>query len=120
VAATGQSPGCERFCIKVKPREGAEGSVFRFVGRDWRPNRRVRVTYGVYCRPGEACIRIAYTAFARTNDNGRFVFRLRAGDEQEGDEEKGIVAGGSPVFSQRARKRTVRRSPDYRVIVPPY
>jgi hypothetical protein len=120
VAATGQSPGCERFCIKVKPREGAEGSVFRFVGRDWRPNRRVRVTYGVYCRPGEACIRIAYTAFARTNDDGRFVFRLRAGDEQEGDEEKGIVAGGSPVFSQRARKRTVRRSPDYRVIVPPY
>jgi len=30
------------------------------------------------------------------------------------------IAGGSPVFSQRARKRTVNRTPNYRVIVPPY
>jgi hypothetical protein len=41
--------------MSVKPHEGPEGSVFTFKGRSWRPNRRVTATFGVYCRPGEAC-----------------------------------------------------------------
>jgi hypothetical protein len=116
---TGQSPSCRGFCIKVEPREGPEGTVFRFVGSHWRANRRVRVTYGVHCPPGQACIDIAYLAVARTNERGRFVFRLREGAEQEGDEEQGIHAGGNPIFSQRRKNgRFVTRTPDYSVIYP--
>jgi hypothetical protein len=33
-AETGQSPGCERFCMSVEPRAAPEGSVFRFEGSD--------------------------------------------------------------------------------------
>jgi hypothetical protein len=119
---TGQSPDCVRFCMSVRPREAPEGSVFRFTGHDWRPNRRVRVTFGAYCRPDEACIAILYFATVRTNDDGRFVFRLRAGEEQPGDGEAGISSGGQPTFSQRVgrpgHRRTVLRRPRYRVIVP--
>jgi hypothetical protein len=118
-AKTGQSPDCRRFCLTVEPGAAREGTVFRFEGRRWRPNRRVTVTFGAYCRPNEACIAIAYVAKLRTNGRGRFVFRLRAGQEQAGDGKKHIRAGGPPTFSQRARNgRTVSRTPRYRVIVP--
>ncbi|HEX6652830.1 MAG TPA: hypothetical protein VF072_08805 [Thermoleophilaceae bacterium] len=121
-ALTGQSPDCEHFCMSVRPREAAEGSVFTFRGRHWRPDRRVRVNFGAYCRPNEACPDILYTALVRTNEDGRFTFRLRAGAEQHGDEAAGIRSGGTPTFQQRARirgrARTVIRSPRYRVLLP--
>jgi hypothetical protein len=115
---TGQSPACERFCVSVKPREAPEGTVFVFRGRGWRPNRHVTATFGAYCRPGEACIDIAYFARLRTGDRGGFRFRLRAGAERAGDDGHGIRSGSSPIFSQRAHGRTVRRQPRYHVIVP--
>ena len=116
---TGQSPDCKRFCMSVKPHEGPEGSVFTFKGRGWRPNRRVTATFGVYCRPGEVCIDIAYIARVHTGPHGGFIFRMRAGQEQPGDEAAGIRAGGRPTFSQKRRDvRLVRRSPHYDVIVP--
>ena len=104
--------------MSVEPREGLEGSVFRFRGRGWRPDRRVTATYGVYCRPDEACIEIAYIVKLRTDRRGRFSFRLRAGEERPGDSEHGIHAGGDPTFSQSTRKHTVSRKPRYRVILP--
>ena len=116
---TGPSPDCKRFCMSVKPHEGPEGSVFTFKGRGWRPNRRVTATFGVYCRPGEVCIDIAYIARVHTGPHGGFIFRMRAGQEQPGDEAAGIRAGGRPTFSQKRRDgRLVRRSPHYDVIVP--
>jgi hypothetical protein len=121
-ALTGQSPDCEHFCMTVRPAEAPEGSVFTFRGREWRPNRRARVTFGVYCRPDEACPAIARVGFLRTNARGRFVFQLRAGAEQDGDREAGIQSGSAPTFDQRVRirgrARTVSRSPRYRVILP--
>jgi len=111
---TGQSPDCRRFCVNVEPREGPEGSVFVFRGRGWRADRRVTATFGVYCRPGEACIAIAYVVRIRTGHRGRFVFRQRAGQEQPGDGERGVHAGGAPTFTQRS----VSRTPRYRVTVP--
>jgi hypothetical protein len=118
-AKTGQSPDCRRFCMSVEPGAAPEGSVFRFEGRGWRPNRRFRAVFGAYCRPHEACILIAYELTLRTNRHGGFVFRLRAGQERRGDDEKGIHAGGRPVFSQRAKSgRMVKRTPRYRVILP--
>ena len=105
--------------MSVKPAAGPEGSVFRFEGRGWRPNRRVTATFGAYCRPNEACIAIAYFANVRTNGHGGFVFRLRAGAERRGDDDAGIRSGGRPTFSQRARSgRMVSRTPRYRVILP--
>jgi hypothetical protein len=119
---SGQSPDCERFCMTVEPREGAEGTVFKFTGRHWRPNRRVRINFGVYCPPNASCIDILYFAFRRTDDRGRFTFRLRAGQEQSGDSEHGIRAGGQPTFQQRVgppgARRTVSRRPSYRVTQP--
>jgi hypothetical protein len=108
---TGQSPDCKRYCMAVEPREGPEGSVFRIRGRVWRPNRLVRVFYGVYCPPDAACIDIAYF--------GRFTFRVRAGQAQPGDDDRNIHAGGGFEFSQRtASHRTITRKPRYEVIVP--
>jgi hypothetical protein len=118
-AATGQSPECERFCMTVEPRRGPEGSVFVFRGRAWRSERRVRVWYGPYCRPDEACPAIAYLGRLRTNERGRFTFRLRAGASRRGDTARRIHSGSNPTFSQRARGRTVSRSPDYEVTLPP-
>jgi hypothetical protein len=100
VAATGQSPDCRRFCVSVEPRSGPEGSVFRFSGRGWRPERRVNIWFGMYCRPDEACPAIAYIDRVRTNRHGRW-------------------SGSRPTFSQRVGKREVTRSPDYRVELPP-
>jgi hypothetical protein len=108
--------------MSVEPREGPEGSVFRFTGRDWRPDRRVTATFGVYCPPGDACIAIAYVVRLRTSDSGRFVFRLRAGQEQPRDEERGVRSGSNPTFSHRVGRpghiRYVSRTPRYRVTVP--
>jgi hypothetical protein len=119
-AKTGQSPACERFCMSVKPAEAAEGSVFTFTGRHWRPNRRVTATFGVYCRPDEACIEIAYIVRLRTGDRGGFRFHLRGGYARPGDKAQGIHAGSDPTFAQRVgragRSRFVSRSPRYRVL----
>jgi hypothetical protein len=52
-ALTGRSPDCERFCMTARPAEAPEGSVFTFRGRHLRPNRRVRVHFGPYCRPDD-------------------------------------------------------------------
>jgi hypothetical protein len=118
-AETGQSPGCKRFCMSVEPRAAPEGSVFRFEGRGWRPNRQVTATFGAYCRPSEACIAIAYVAQLKTNDRGRFVFLLRAGRERQGDDRRRIRSGGAPTFSQRRPGgRSVSRAPRYQVILP--
>jgi hypothetical protein len=111
---TGQSPHCKRYCMAVEPREGREGSVFRFEGRGWKPRRHVQVIYGVYCRPDEPCIDIAYFARVRTDRRGRFTFRARAGDARAGDKDRKIVSGSGFEFSQR----TVTRKPRYRVILP--
>ena len=108
---TGQSPDCKRFCMSVEPRQGPEGSVFRIQGRGWQPRKRVEVVYGVYCRPDEACIEIAYFARVRTDRRGRFTFRARAGQPQAGDEDRKIRSGSGFTFSQR----TVTRKPRYRV-----
>ena len=116
---TGQSPDCERFCMSVKPREAPEGSVFTFRGRHWRPSRRVGIEFGAYCRPDEACPAILYSGFVRTGDRGGFRFRLRAGQEQSGDRRKQILSGGHPAFRQRTAHGRVRRSPRYRVQIPP-
>ena len=104
--------------MKVEPRVGEEGSVFRFTGRGWRPRRRVTVDFGAYCRPEEACPLIGYHGLLRTNREGRFTFRLRAGSEQPGDDERRIRSGAGPSFAQRLRERRVIRAPRYRVIVP--
>ena len=108
--------------MAVEPREAPEGSVFRFTGRGWRPNRRVRVNFGAYCRPGQACIAILNTVLLRTDSRGRFSFRLRAGQERAVDEERGIHSGGRPTFQQRVGRpgyrRTLSRRPRYRVILP--
>jgi hypothetical protein len=118
-AATGQSPDCRRFCMSVEPRSGPEGSVFRFEGRGWRPERRVTVHFGPYCRPDEACPAIAYIGRVRTDGRGRFTFRLRAGASRPGDAERRIVSGGRPLFTQQVGEREVTRSPRYRVTIPP-
>jgi hypothetical protein len=118
-AKTGQSPDCRRFCVSVEPRTGPEGSVFRFTGRGWRPQRRVTVYYGPYCRPDQACPAIAYVGRLRTNRRGRFTLRLRAGAARAGDSDRKIASGANPTFEQRAGGRTVSRSPRYRVILPP-
>lgn len=61
-----------------------------------------------------------YTALVRTTAQGRFSFRLRAGQEHDGDDERGIRSGGQPTFQQRVgrpgHRRTVSRTPRYRVI----
>ena len=111
---TGQSPDCKRYCMAVEPREGPEGSVFRLEGRGWRPRTRVQVVYGVYCRPDQVCIEIAYFARVRTDRRGRFAFRVRAGQPRAGDRERKIHSGSGFTFSQR----TVTRRPRYRVILP--
>jgi hypothetical protein len=120
---TGQSPDCKRFCMSVEPREGPEGSVFRIKGRAWRPNRRVEVVYGVYCRPDMACIAIAYIARLRTNNSGGFTFRVRAGQAQPGDRDRKITSGSGFTFSQWLgtpnQSHLVRRRPRYQVILPP-
>jgi hypothetical protein len=119
---TGQSPDCKRFCMSVEPHQGPEGSVFRITGRGWRPGRRVKVVYGVYCRPDEACIAIAYIAHVRTNRSGGFTFRVRAGQAQPGDRDRKIASGSGFTFSQWLGKpnesRVVERRPRYRVILP--
>jgi len=119
---TGQSPDCERFCMSVEPRQGPEGSVFRIRGRGWRPSRRVEIVYGVYCRPGQACVAIAYLAHLRTNSRGGFSFRVRAGQSQTGDDDRKIASGRGFTFSQWRGKpndsRLVQRRPRYQVILP--
>jgi hypothetical protein len=119
---TGQSPDCKRFCMSVEPREGPEGSVFRITGRGWRPSRRVSVIYGVYCRPDQPCIEIAYFARLRTNSRGGFTFRVRAGQAQPDDRERRIFSGSGFTFSQWVGKpsdrRVVRRRPRYRLVLP--
>jgi hypothetical protein len=119
---TGQSPDCKRFCMSVEPREGPEGSVFRITGRGWRPSRRVSVIYGVYCRPDQLCIDIAYFARLRTNSRGGFTFRVRAGQARPDDRERRIFSGSGFTFSQWVGKpndrRVVRRRPRYRVVLP--
>lgn len=119
---TGQSPDCKRFCMAVEPREAPEGSVFRIKGRGWLPRKRVEVFYGPYCRPDQACPASAAIARLRTNRRGGFTFRVRAGQSEPGDAERGIVSGGHPGFSQwRGRpheSRLVQRSPRYNVVVP--
>jgi hypothetical protein len=119
---TGQSPDCKRFCMSVEPREGPEGSVFRITGRGWRPSRRVSVIYGVYCRPDQPCIEIAYFARLRTNSRGGFTFRVRAGQPRPNDRERRIFAGSGFTFSQWVGKpsdrRVVRRRPRYRLVLP--
>ena len=117
-AKTGQSPDCRRFCMTVEPQTGPEGGVFRFTGRGWRPQRRVTVYYGPYCRPDEACPAIAYVGRLRTNRDGRFSFRLRAGDARPGDADRRIASGSNPTFAQLSGGRTVSRSPRYRVVLP--
>jgi hypothetical protein len=104
--------------MKVEPRVGPEGSVFRFTGRGWRPRKQVTVEFGAYGRPDEACPLIGYLGFLRTDRRGRFSFRLRAGSERAGDAERKIASGAGPTFSQRLRGRTVSRAPRYRVVVP--
>lgn len=119
---TGQSPDCKRFCMSVEPREGPEGSVFRISGRGWRPNKRVEVVYGVYCRPDQACIAIAYIVHLRTNSRGGFRFRVRAGEAQPGDRDRRIHSGSGFTFTQWLGRpndsRLVQRRPRYRVILP--
>jgi hypothetical protein len=100
--------------MAVEPHEAPEGSVFRLEGRGWKPRKRVEVVYGVYCRPEEACIEIAYFAHVRTDRRGRFTFRARAGQPRAGDEDRKIRSGSGFTFSQR----TVTRKPHYRVILP--
>jgi hypothetical protein len=120
---TGQSPDCKRFCMSVEPRQGPEGSVFRIKGRGWRPGRRVEVVYGVYCRPDQACIAIAYVTHLRTNRRGGFSFRVRAGQAQPGDRDRRIAPGSGFTFSQWLGKpnesHLVQRRPRYQVILPP-
>lgn len=118
LGATGQSPRCERFCMSVEPRTGPEGSVFVFRGRHWRPERRVTVYFGPYCRPGEACPAIGYIGRLRANARGRFTFRLRAGASEAGDRRRRIASGGHPTIEQRARGRTIARTPRYTVTIP--
>jgi hypothetical protein len=118
IAATGQSPACSGYCISVEPRTGPEGSVFVFQGRRWRPERRVRVDYGVYCRPDEACPEIALAAVTRTDERGRFRFRLRADGDWVAGEQRRVHSGASPTFRQRARGRTIARTPRYQVTIP--
>ena len=119
---TGQSPDCKRFCMSVEPREGPEGSVFRISGRGWRPDRRVDVVYGVYCRPDQACIAIAYVAHLRTDSRGGFRFRVRAGEARPGDRDRRIHSGSGFTFSQWLGRpndsRLVQRRPRYRVVLP--
>jgi hypothetical protein len=117
-AKSGQSPDCRRFCMTVEPKTGPEGSEFRFTGRGWRPQRRVTVYYGPYCRPDEACPAIAYVGRLRTSREGRFSFRLRAGAARPGDADRRIASGANPTFAQRSAGHTVSRSPRYRVVLP--
>jgi len=100
--------------MTVEPREAQEGKVFRFEGRGWQSRKRVEVVFGVYCRPEEVCIAIAYFAHVRTDRHGRFTFRARAGEAQAGDRERKIHSGSGFMFSQR----TVTRKPRYRVLLP--
>jgi hypothetical protein len=48
-AGEGKRDCCERFCVTVTPERGGKGTVFRFVGTGWRPNRRMRAVHGPYC-----------------------------------------------------------------------
>ncbi len=97
----------------MDPRPGAHRGALA-PERGWRPRERVEVYYGVYCRPGDVCIAIAYFAHVRTDRRGRFMFRARAGEELAGDRDRKIVSGSGFTFSQR----TVTRRPHYRVILP--
>jgi hypothetical protein len=61
----------------------------------------------------------AFTALIRTNERGRFSFRLRAdGDWTDDDERTRIRSGGHPSFHQRVRGRTISRTPRYEVTIP--
>jgi hypothetical protein len=108
--------------MSVEPREGPEGSVFRIRGRGWRPQKRVEVFYGPYCRPDQACPAIAYLGRFRTNRRGGFTFRVRAGQPQPGDRERRITAGSGFGFTQWLGRpyesHRVQRAPRYRVILP--
>ena len=119
VAATGQSPHCRGYCIQVDPRTGPEGSVFVFKGTKWRPERPVRINYGAYCRPNEACPAIGFVAFVRTSERGRFTFRLRAdGGWMDDTQRTRVPSGGHPTFQPRSRGRTIARTPRYEVTIP--
>jgi hypothetical protein len=51
-----------------------------------------------YCMSEEACPAIGYSGLLRTGDHGGFTFRLRAGQERNGDRTKRISSGSAPTF----------------------
>lgn len=98
-AGEGKRECCERFCVTVTPATGGKDTVFRFVGRGWRPNRAVRAVHGPYCE-GD-CPDIGIVSRVKADRRGRWVFKFRNGPEQPGDREAGIVAGANlSVFEQ--------------------
>lgn len=109
---------CDRFCVTVTPKTGATGTVFRFAGRGWRPDRRVRALHGPYCE-GD-CPDLGIVSRIRTDGRGRWEFEFRNGPRQPGDREAGIVAGsGLSYFEQWRgkphRSRLIRRKAPHRV-----
>jgi hypothetical protein len=101
----------------VTPASGGKGTLFRFVGRAWRPNRKVEASYGKYCE-GD-CDNEGFTARVRTNRRGGWVFRFRYGYREAGDRERGIISGEPSVFTQWIdrpyQSRQIRRKAPHRI-----
>jgi hypothetical protein len=109
--------------MSVTPASGTvDQTVFRFSGRNWRPNRRVEVFFGPYCAPEQVCPAIAEFVRLRTNSRGGFVFRFREGHAQPGDEGQHIHSGSGvltfqQIVGRRPHTRYLRRQPRYDVTV---
>lgn len=112
------SKRCERYCVTVEPRHGDTETIFKFIGRGWRPKQRVFARYGVHCQVSEevACTLAARLERFRTDTRGRFVFRFRnaPGPRHPSDIARPGAQGGGPVaFRQWRGTRLIQRTPGY-------
>lgn len=111
-----------RFQVSVTPKTGDVRTVFVFRGRGWRPRRRVEATYGMYCRPEEACELIGFSTAFETDAHGRFTFRLVNGPGPPRGSRPRAAGGGPVTFEQFIRGgsgRLIQRTPPYTVTQDP-
>ena len=70
-------------CVYVTPDPAlvrSPGTVYVYRGRGWPRRTRISAQYGSYCPPtADACFGVGNGISFRTDDKGRFIFRLRYG-----------------------------------------
>ena len=71
-------------CVYVTPDPEvvrAPGTIYVYRGRGWQPGARVTASYGSYCDPKfDLCAGVGLSRSFRANPQGRFIFRLRYGN----------------------------------------